>query len=440
MPSNRTIQMAATVATRFGGKAINLLVFVIVARMLSLNDMSMYGLIITLTLIYSTMLDIGTRNSLAFYIGKQPELAGSYARYGVVQWLLLTLLCYPVMYLSLKYMGSAPNATAYSLPSAALLSGMLYLRIMQGPLLGQGKIGLFNRTELSARVVLLIGTGANLLMPKAFTLSSALWVMAISQLAASAYLLLLQRHVLAAPLAGHKPSSLIGPLLSRGFVFMLGVVMMYVSKRLSFLFVSQFASAESSGLFFTLQRLTEIITEVGVAISAVVFSHSVRAKNAKDAVHLAAESTRISFAIFIAISVVLAIGGKWFLPLVIGKEFHGETMLFLLILLATLAGSVWTMLIPNLSVAAPPSHALLILAPGLVINLITIKPMMNWLGIPGAAISMIVSNVIITASFLFVYKLRFGVPARSFLIPEKSDLAGLSDIFNGRILRRGKRR
>ena len=87
--AKRALDTLATIVTRFGAKSVNLLVFLIVARQLSLAEMAAYGFIFSTTLIYSTILDLGTRNSLAVFIGKEPALTHDYTRSGFFLWLEL---------------------------------------------------------------------------------------------------------------------------------------------------------------------------------------------------------------------------------------------------------------------------------------------------------------------------------------------------------------
>jgi len=93
--AKRALDTLATIVTRFGAKSVNLLVFLIVARQLSLAEMAAYGFIFSTTLIYSTILDLGTRNSLAVFIGKEPALTHDYTRSGFFLWLVLSVLGVP---------------------------------------------------------------------------------------------------------------------------------------------------------------------------------------------------------------------------------------------------------------------------------------------------------------------------------------------------------
>ena len=56
--AKRALDTLATIVTRFGAKSVNLLVFLIVARQLSLAEMAAYGFIFSTTLIYLSLIHI----------------------------------------------------------------------------------------------------------------------------------------------------------------------------------------------------------------------------------------------------------------------------------------------------------------------------------------------------------------------------------------------
>jgi O-antigen/teichoic acid export membrane protein len=425
MASSRGLDMILTVFARVGGKSLNLLVFAIVARNLSLGELGVYGFIFSITLILSTVLDLGVRNSLAVMIGKDAESTDRYASQTFMLWCILALLTAPALYLA--YFGSQFDleTPAFLIPSTILLASMLYLRMMQGVLLGTGEIAMYNRSELASRIILVALTAIFLVLGN-LSLMSAIWSLAVSQAVAALYLLVSQWRTIRSGMRWDLGLAM--ALVSRGVVFMLSVLLMNASKRLAVLVISQLSSAENAGLFFALQRLTDVITEVGLAVAVVIFSHNVRAKSSGDAVQATAHSTRISFFVFTLMAIGLALTAHWTVPLALGTKFAGHTDVFVIVLAGTLIASVWTLLFPSLSVVTSPLTVFLLFIPGLSLNVAIIYPLMNWFGLAGAAWSMLIANIVLTASFLAVYKIRFGVSPRDFLIPTPTDFAAVSKL------------
>lgn len=423
MANSKGLDLVLTVATRFGGKTINMLVFFLVARNLSLSEMGIYGIIFSMSLILSTVLDVGIRNSAAIFVGKDLEHMSDYARQSLFLWGMLSLLAPPLMWVSLNNSGYGDVPSTYQAPAIVLLISMLYLRVMQGVLLGAGKIAMYNRSELASRTILLVTT-VFLLSTGRLDLLGALWSLAISQLGSAIYLFLIQRELLRSGGSGLR-SDIIKALLARGFMFMVSVLAMNATKRVSFLAIGHFVDSDKSGLFFALQRLTEIITEVGLAVSIVVFSSNVRASSTEEAVRETARSTRLCFSIFIVIAGAISVTAPWAVPILLGSKFAGHTLLFQVTLLATLIGSIWTIIFPSLSVVSTPTKVFFLFLPGLAANIILVFPMMEWFGLTGAAIAMVLASTILTTSFLLYYRYKFGVPMRDFLVLRADDLAGV---------------
>lgn len=426
--SNRIVDIIATVATRFGGKSINLIVFIIVLRNLSLAESAVYGFVFSSTLILSTMLDIGLRNSSAIFIGRDPSKANIYTRQSFFFWLSISTLSIPLTIATLSISNLAIEKSSIAPPTAILLVSMLYLRIMQGPLLGTGDIKKFNKSELASRVVLLVGTLAILAIPNAFTLDAVIWTLALSQTIAAAYLFFHQRHEI------HNGAGFgmtyIMPLLRRGFIFMLSVLLTTASKRISFFAINHYSDEASSGLFFGLQRLTEVITEIGMAVAVVAFSYTVRAKSEADALDSTTKSTRICISFFALLSAVLVVFSEQIIPITLGSKFEGNDELFLLLLIATLFGSIWSILFPSLSATASPTIVLFLLVPGVSLNILSLPPLIAMMGLNGAAISMAASNLVITVLFLNYYRIKFKVPPYIFLIPSRDDINDLRTTIN----------
>lgn len=419
MAQRRTLDMLMTVAARFGGKTVNLIVFLVLARTLSLADLGLYGFVFVTVLIMSTAFDVGVRNSLGYFIGRNPGDTATLTLQAMALWVVFSVTAVAALWLFFRFSVADLEQPRYFVPCALFMASALFLRMLQGALMGQGRIKFYNQTELMSRLVLAIGT-FGLLAVDSITLFTALWTLALSQAAAA---LLLGWGTIESAKGGRlSDRGLVAALLRRGVLFMLGVLLMHASKRLAFMILSQLGTPEEMGVFFGLQRLTEVLTEIGLAVAVVVFSHNVRAKSDGEAVETAAHSTRISFALFTLIALVLFVFADWLVPLALGLDFAGDMTLFRVILVATLAGSIWTILYPSLSAITSPMTAFWIFLPNVVLNCITTWFFYQSFGIMGAAYSLLVVNTTLSFSFLLAFKLLYGAPVMGFLLPRRSDL------------------
>lgn len=418
--SNKASDFALTILVRFGGKSVNLIVFALVAHKLSLAEIGVYGYIFASTLILSTVLDLGTRNSLTVFIGKQPDLSVSYTRNSYFLFVALLALAAPATIACLKLAPGTIRHWDYFIPVFLLLSAMLHQRMLQGALLGIGNVKKFNEVELASRIVLLTLTVLCIALD-IFSLFTAVWTLAASQLCASAYLALHQRRALFRG-AGKVSLSLLSSLMVRGVPFMAAVVLMQLSKRLAFYVSSHNLGVSNAGIFFGLQRLTEVITEVGLAVSVVLLSHNARAKSSETAARDTAASMRVSIFVFSLMAVTMSVLSPFLVPIILGQKFSGHEILFVVLLLGTLFGSVWTILFPSLSVAASPQIVLKILAIGMLINAAFTFPLAHYFGLTGAAWSTVIVNLIISWMFLRSYKVHFQLGYKEFLFAHPTDI------------------
>lgn len=426
---SRTTQIIWTVFVRFLGKSANVAVLVILARELSVADLGIYGFLFVACIISSVALDVGVRNSAAFYIGKSPERGGDIAVQTLLLYCAFAAAAFLAAPLLLTFSDAHDAMPTLLLPTALNILSLLYIRMEQGILLGTGQIARFNRTELVPRVVLLTAT-VGALLADAITLSSALVILAISNLFGAVA-------VAAAVLPMYRRGSWRSwrdskQLVRRGFVFMLGVVAMLAAQKIAFFVVARIGSENEGGLFYGLLRLTEFMTEIGLAVSVVVFSTSVRAVSKKDAVRDAAESTRVCAALFLVLTVIAYLTAPVLVSLLLGSEFSGYESLFRILLIGTFFGTVWTMVFPTLTAVDHPVVALLIMVPNLIFGTILAWLLYKSYGLTGAAWAMVLSQAVLTLSMLFMFKFRHQARIRDFLFLSRQDMRKIASRGRGK--------
>lgn len=419
------LQILATVLSRMIGKTVNFVVFIILARELPVQDMGFYGFVFATSLIIATGFDFGIRNSSAYFIGQSKYGAASWARLTLNSFSILALptiaFMYAVLYVHVDGQVDATIAVAVLINVSALL----FIRMAQGVLIGEGRIGDFNRSELASRVVLFFTTSL-LLVTDQINLVMAFASLALSNCAAALAVLWYVRTSFRDGSLDSSASARM--LISRGIKFMLGVLAMLSAKQISFFMVSQLGTAEHAGVFFALRRITELLTEVGLAVSVVVFAKNVRSVDRTEAIKAASQSTRVAFAVFVVISVLAFIFAELLLSIVLSEPYTHYPNLFRILLLGTLASTIWTIIFPSLSAIDDPLISFWIFVPNLVFSLVVSYFLFEFYGIYGAAAAMLTSHVVITASFLAVFKFRYGAPVMDFVVLKRNDFAGISGL------------
>ena len=195
-----------------------------------------------------------------------------------------------------------------------------------------------------------------------------------------------------------------------------------------------------AGRFYGWRRLTEVLTEIALAVAVVVFSGSVRAASDHDAISEAARSTRVAFSLFLIVSVVGGLSASWLLPLALGGDFVSEAALFRIILAGTLCGSVWAILFPSLSAVAPPSLAIRIFAPGVALGLALSVGLYHAAGVVGVSWAYLATNALLSVAILLTLRSRFAIPVHAFLVLRRNDaidiVEGVASCFSDRVRKR----
>jgi O-antigen/teichoic acid export membrane protein len=433
MAKLRGLDVVFTILARFGGKSINLLVFLIVARNLSAEDLGVYGYVSITTLFLASLFDFGVRNSSAYFVGRDSARANSYTLYCIILWFIFNIFGLVTLWFVYQSEDAHISDLSVVLPSLVLMSALLFIRMLQGVLMGGGKMKEFNQSELASRTVLFIST-AFLFFTHSLNLSNALWSTAISYGSSALFLVYL---TIGSALKGKLSDyGLAKTMVTRGFVFMLSVVLMLASKRIAFYILSQMGTPDEVGVFFGLQRTTEVLTEIGLAVAVVVFSQNVRSEVQSEALDTAAKSTRMSFVFFSFLSLIAYVLAHYILQYGFGPTLHHQESLFRIILIGTLFGSIWTILYPSLSAIASPLTTFYIFLPNFAISFGAIWLLYRFFGIEGAGWATVVTNASISLSFILYFKYKFHVPVRDFLVPNEGDIAGIRRMIRQKLLKR----
>lgn len=433
MSNIKIMDMLQTVFIRFGSKAVNFIVFLLVARSLTGSEMGEYGLVFSTALILSVLFDFGLRNSSAVYVGGKFELAKKSSLMLHICWLIFSIL--GILFLiSLPYfLESMKGIREYNLPFSILFSGMLYIRIMQGALLGVGNIGDFNRSELSSRAVLIVLT-VFFYFSSGVTIENALWSLAVSQMIASLYLLmiLIKRKFLVFTVE----VDVLKRMLRRGVLFMIAVVVMSLSKRLTFYALGEYTSLDVSGVFFSILRMSEIVTEVALAVAVVLFSHSVRSKTEEAVIQSVAVTTRHMTAILFVMTLVMFSISSVVLNLLLPMVGIGGLAAFDVILWGTFFGSIWVMIFPSLASVVNPLVVACLFLPSVLFLSSAFYIYINFMGgvdLYTASQLYLISNFVTLVVFLGFARRRFQVSPISFLRINMAELFAIGGMFTGKL-------
>ncbi len=409
-----------TVLTKFGTKGLNLFTFIILARNLSIEEFGLYGFIFTTSLLLSVLLDTGFRNSSAFYIGKSPKQVTFSANILLLSWVLLFPLMVALCWISFNYSGLESSTTNLHYPIVVITASLLFIRMAQGIHLGDGNIAQINRSELIPKTLLFISIFVGYLTGS-LNLTFALWAFALSSLLGAAYLL----HGMKNYIGSSDPTidkNLAKKIFKRGLLFMLGALLMIAYKKTGFYVVSFMDGSSSAGAYFGVNRLAEVLTEIGLAISLVLFSKNVRNTNQSERLASTAKTLRTSLFLLTIFGLFCIPLAPIILPLALGNEFTGFENLYRIAIVAAVLGIIPTVIFPTLAIIFKPLTVAVWYLLGLLMSSsLSIIAFENY-GLNGVVLVLAITNVVLTSIIIFSVTNKYGGSPFDYLLLKRSDV------------------
>lgn len=432
------VESLRVLGTRLVLRAANLLVFMVLARALSVAEFGFYGYVMATAVVLSVAFDLGQRQSTAFFIGREPERRADYTTHMLLMWLVLGTAASLACWLVLRAGGYDASYGTLVLVGALNTAPLLLLRTGQGAFLGTGQIDAYNRSELVSRVVMVAGTAA-LWAGGLLTIEAAVWLLLVSHWAAALYLL--------RRLAGDlRPSALVDwPLLRRmlrhGAVFAGSVLMMILLGRIGIWMVPALMGEEALGAYFGVLRLGEMLADVAGAVGLVIFSHGVRATDARESAHDAIRTARLVSAVMALVAVAAIVTAPLFLWLLLGSAYADESTPFRIIMLGTLFGCFNVMLYPCLSSQGLARVGIWAYGLGCAVAASACWLLIPRMGLEGAALAYLLAQATVACCIVLVYRRRFGFRTAEILLLQREDMGVLRQL-GGRLRDRlpGRRR
>jgi O-antigen/teichoic acid export membrane protein len=408
--------------TRLVMRAANFVVFILLARSLSVGEFGFYGYVIATALVLSIAFDLGLRQSGAWLIGREPPTDAAVATHLLAAWLPLAAAGVAGCWLLLEMGGYVAGYGTLALVAALNVAPMLWLRIGQGVFLGRGDIARLNRSELISRAVMLAGT-AGLWALGRLDLAAAVWVLLGAHAAAAGYLLWQVRGAVQPGLL--LQPALVGRLLRYGAELWIAVLLLVLLGRIGFWIVSWQLGEVGLGLYFGSQRLGEILVEVATAVGIVIFSYGVRTADIRASALDAIRIARLVTALMAVVAAVALVCAVPLLRLLLGPDFAAEPTAFRLVMLGALASSYTTMLYPCLSAQGLARWGIGAFAAGCATAVAAFSLLTPPLGLLGAGLAYLLAQTAAAAVIVVAYRRRFGFSAIEILVPRQEDVAAL---------------
>lgn len=396
-----------------------LLSFVLLARFLSPSEFGWFGLVTTGMALAATLGSLGLRQSSAYQIGQGLLSPAQAVGTILTAWLPLAVVTAAV-FVSV-YDWRIPDARPWQVNLAMLvgIAGTMLVMMLQGVLLGRGKIKAFSATETLPRVVLALAAVVLALTAWA-TAINAVWAHALSFAVVAPVALVLANR------GGGRISlrlDRIPSLVSYGAVFALNLFLITLCARLSMFVIERLYDSAEAGRFFAAVRVNDIVLEAAAALGLVVFSRSVRTQ---DAANVAQKTARIVCWMFWAFAfgaVFVAVFATWLVPIVLGAGYSesGDALRVLAVGLPAAAAN--KIIYPAIAGQGRPWFGTTVIMLGIVANLVAALCLVPTGGVVGGALALVVGQYVMLVGYVFTCRRAFQVPATLFFLPQRGDLS-----------------
>jgi O-antigen/teichoic acid export membrane protein len=296
----------------------------------------------------------------------------------------------------------------------AASSSLLLIALLQGVLLGRGKLGWYGLSDTLPSIVLAALLASVILLGRPLE-ALALPLYAVS-FALAAFI------VLPAALSNigiiEIDWSFLGRLVASGAPFAFSMFFIFLCGRTSLFALERLADHSAVGRFFAAQRFTEISLEVATAASLVLFSKGVRSAGGKEAVQQGVAQASVLFWIFAAISVPMVVFTPLVLPMLLGREYEAATPIAQVLSLGLAFAATTRTLNGVVSAAGRAWYAGGVAMGGVLLNVLISFLIIPRMGAVGAAIAMVIAQVAMCVAYGVVLRNAFEIKMLNFIIPK----------------------
>lgn len=399
---------------RFAGFISNL----IIARLLGAEGRGLISALTTPSQVAISLSELGIRQSAAFHIGRGliPTARLVPTLLGMVP--MASAIGIGASLLYFEYAGVAQGDWLLRALAVALIPLSLTTAYCTGVFLGEQRVAEFRKTNWRPAVASLV-----LLLGLAWLGGLGIYGAMLAPLGGSllgmSYALYLLRR--STPLRFGFDRAVARALQVKGFSYAISLIVLTLNYRVMILLLARFSTLDQVGLYAQAILIAELIWEIPNALSAIVLSRAVNAKDEAGFSLKVQVLARISLVVAVLVSIALAIVSPYFFPLAFGAQFAGSAAICNSLLPGVTAFIVFKILNIDLAGRGKPWLSMVITVPVFLLNL-----GLGWWAIQradalGAAIVSSACYAVAAIGYLFVYARVTGFSAGEVLRYRRSD-------------------
>ncbi|WP_076072097.1 polysaccharide biosynthesis C-terminal domain-containing protein [Sphingomonas montana] len=209
----------------------------------------------------------------------------------------------------------------------------------------------------------------------------------------------------------------------RGLSYAASLFMLMLNYKIMILLLTRFSTLSEVGIYAQATVVAELVWEIPTAVSALLLSRSVNAKEQKAFSVKVLVLARMSFLIAVVASIGIAIGSWLIFPIMFGRSFAGSAAICNALLPGVVAFIFFKVLNSDLAGRGKPWASMLVMSPVLVCNVLLGWWAITHYGAFGAAVASSATYVLATLLYTFLYAKMTGFSVIEMLRYRRTDFA-----------------
>ncbi len=395
--------------------------FLVLARFMSPEAFGWFGILTSAIGLATVLGNLGLRQSAAFYIGQTiitPGDAGA-----TLLFLLPFLASAGTVAVVMTYPGPVLELSTLWVGFYVYcgILGSLCLMMLQGVFLGRGDVRGFSLAETAPKVLLALMC-LSLFWIGPVSLGAALGVQAASFILAIPF-------IVCRSFRGERPFGirfdLMGKMVQYGIPYALNLFLILFSARISMFALEHVFDSAAAGQFFAASRINEIFLEAATAFGLVLFSEAVREEKGDS---FKTRNARIAcwiFWFFAVLGVLISLVAAPLVTALIGTAYGPSGTALQLLGIGLGPAAACKIIYPAMAGKGRPWFGTPMIMASLVINIAAAAFLVPQFGVAGGAMAMVCGQFALYLGYVRAYIRIYDVPLRLFLVPQRSDLAGV---------------
>ena len=409
---------AKVLASRAALKLVNFFLLIILIRVLTERELGVYGVVFSGLMVAVALGNLGVKQALTRLVGQQ-----KISTKAVVKQLLfllpIALLVTIMVFLALT------NQTVddYFLIVIGLCGLALINSLAQGIYLGLGKIGYFNYSEVTPKLILFLFIVV-LSWFLDVNIEHVFWA------ALGAYMLSLLPILNVKSLKWH--SSVGGgraSLLSEGWKYGIVLALLMFNERVGIFYLNFIDNSAGAGRYFAILQFNQLFWEIASSIGLVLFSHAARSKGGDEVLLGSLRVYRLLLIPIVIGAVTLALIAEYLLPLLISDESSSVVSLFQVLVLGLPLFVYAKLIYPVLAGLGKPLDAVYIYVAASLLNILAVYFLIGTHGELAVAMGLVISYTVVALGLCGVLHFRYEITWEKSIFLTSDDVSILFSIF-----------